>query len=101
MRNYELLCIIKPNLDMEESDKVVEALEKTIKEFGGKVANVDKMGRKKLAYEIKDFKDGFYVTLKMEFVEDKIVELKRNLTLNDNVLRFMMMSESKVKSTVK
>lgn len=101
MKNYELLCIIKPNLDMEESDKVVDELEKTIKDFGGKITNVDKMGRKKLAYEIKDFKDGFYVALRLEFVEDKITELKRNLTLNDNILRFMMMNESKVKAATK
>ena len=53
MRNYEILCIIKPNLDMDEADKAINVIEAGIKEFGGKVANVDKMGRKKLAYEIK------------------------------------------------
>ena len=97
MRNYEILCIIKPNLDMEEADKVIEALEVTIQEFTGKVECVDKMGRKKLAYEINNFKDGFYLTLKVDFPEDKIVDLKRSLTLNDNVIRFMVLENSKVK----
>lgn len=97
MRNYEILCIIKPNLDMEEADKVVEALEVTIKDFSGKVEFVDKMGRKKLAYEINNFKDGFYLTLKVDFPEDKIVDLKRNLTLNENIIRFMVLENSKVK----
>lgn len=97
MRNYEILFIIKPNLDMDEADKVIDALEATIKEFTGKVECVDKMGRKKLAYEINNFKDGFYLTLKVSFPEEKIVELKRNLTLNDNVIRFMVLETSKIK----
>lgn len=95
MRNYEVLIIIKPNLDMDEADKVIESLEGTFKDFGGKVEGVDKIGRKKLAYEINNFKDGFYLTLRANFPEDKVVELKRSLTLNDNVIRFMVLENSK------
>lgn len=98
MRNYEILCIIKPNLDMDESNKAIDAIDASIKTLGGKVANVEKMGRKKLAYEIKDFKDGFYADLKIELPEDKVTELKRVLTLNDNVIRFMLLENSKVKA---
>ncbi len=98
MRNYEILVIVKPNLDMEEADKVVTAFEAVIKDFGGKVENVDKMGRKKLAYEINNLKDGFYLTLQVEFPEDKVVALKRNLTLNDNVVRFMVIENTKSKA---
>lgn len=98
MRNYEILCIIKPNLDMEEYDKVIESLEATIKDFEGKVEGVDRMGRKKLAYEIKNFKDGFYFTLKVDFPENKVVDLKRNLTLNENIIRFMVIETSKTKA---
>jgi small subunit ribosomal protein S6 len=82
---------------MEEADKVIDALEVTIKEFSGKVENVDKMGRKKLAYEINNFKDGFYLTIKADLPEDKIVEFKRNLTLNDNIIRFMVLETAKIK----
>ena len=98
MRNYEILCIIKPNLDMDESNKALDTIETSIKNLDGKVNNVDKMGRKKLAYEIKDFKDGFYADLQVELPESNVVELKRVLTLNDNVLRFMVMENSKVKA---
>lgn len=98
MRNYEILIIVKPNLDMEESEKVIATFVDVIKEFGGKVENVDKMGRKKLAYEIKNFKDGFYLSLQTEFPEDKVTELKRKLTLTDSILRFMVMENSKAKA---
>ena len=51
MKNYELLTILKPNLDTEEVDKVVEKLNSDIAEMGGSVISSDKNGRKKLAFD--------------------------------------------------
>ena len=96
MKNYELLTIIKPNMDAEEADKVVAKLEESIKALGGSVASVEKMGRKKLAHDIQNFRDGHYVALKLELAADKVAELKRQLSLNDNILRIMFLEASKV-----
>ena len=96
MRKYELLTIIKPNMDTEEADKVVAKIEENIKTLGGSVSSVDKMGRKKLAHDIQNFRDGHYVTMKLELAPDKVADLKRQLKLNDNVLRIMFMEQSKV-----
>ena len=60
MKNYELLTVFKPGLDAEEVDKALEALGKTASELGGKVVSTDKAGRKKLAYDIQNFRDGFF-----------------------------------------
>ncbi|MFQ8626462.1 MAG: 30S ribosomal protein S6 [Candidatus Gastranaerophilaceae bacterium] len=46
MKTYELLTVFKPNLDAEEVDKAVEALGKSVADFGGKVESTDKSGRK-------------------------------------------------------
>lgn len=94
MKNYELLAIFKPNLDAEEVDKAIEKINSTIVEFGGSVASTDKAGRKKLAYEIQNFRDGFFTTTVLSLPADKIVEFKRQLRLNDNVLRTMFMEVS-------
>ena len=59
MKTYELLAVFKPNLDAEEVDKQITALNGIIKDFAGNVENTDKMGRKKLAYDIQNFRDGF------------------------------------------
>lgn len=59
MKTYELLTIFKPNLDAEEVEKAVETLNKVVVDFGGKIESTDKTGRKKLAYEIENFRDGF------------------------------------------
>ena len=96
MKTYELLTIIKPNMDAEEADKVVAKIEESIKALGGSVSATEKLGRKKLAHDIQNFRDGHYVTQRVELAPEKVAELKRQLRLNDNVLRIMFMNESKV-----
>ena len=89
MKKYDLFTIIKPNLDNEEADKVVAIVEEIIVSLGGSVIEADKMGRKKLAYEVAGFTDGFMVNQVVSVPADKIVELKRQLKLNDSVIRVM------------
>ena len=94
MKTYELMTIFKPNLDAEEVDKVIEKINSVITEFGGNVVSTDKGGRKKLAYEIQNFRDGFFATTVFSIPADKIAEFKRQLRLNDNILRTMFMEVS-------
>jgi len=95
LKNYELLTVFKPNLDAEEVDKILAKLEETIVSFEGKVLSADKMGRKKLAYDIQKFRDGFFVAQILTLPADKVVDLKRQLKLNDNVLRIMFVEVAK------
>ncbi len=94
MKNYELMTIFKPNLDAEEVDKAIEKINATIVEFGGSVVSTDKAGRKKLAYEIQNFRDGFFATTILTIPAEKIAEFKRQLRLNDSLLRTMFMEVS-------
>ncbi len=96
MKTYELLTIFKPNLDSEEVEKAVETMNKVIVDFGGKVESTDKAGRKKLAYEIENFRDGFFVTTELSLPSEKVGEFRRQLRLNDNILRTMFLESSKV-----
>ena len=89
MKNYELLTIFKPNLDAEEVDKAIAKISEDVVEFGGKVESTDKIGRKKLAFEVAGFTDGFVVNQVVTMPADKITELKRQLKLNDSVIRVM------------
>lgn len=94
MKTYELMTIFKPNLDAEEVDKLIDKIGSIIVEFGGKVESTDKVGRKKLAYEIQNFRDGYFSTSILSLPADKIAEFKRQLRLNDNILRTMFMETS-------
>ncbi len=94
MKKYELMAIFKPNLDAEEVDKLIERIGAVIAEFGGSLESTDKAGRKKLAYEIQNFRDGFFSTSILSLPADKVAEFKRQLRLNDNILRTMFMEVS-------
>lgn len=96
MKNYELLCIIKTNLDIDSVERVIKNIEDSVKNFGGNVLNTDKQGRKKLAYIIDGFRDGFYVTYAIRLPEKKVNDLKRYLKLNEDVIRNMLTVQSKV-----
>ena len=100
MKNYELLVILKPSLDQEELDKVVGKISEEVSSYKGSVASVDKMGRKKLAYDVQGYRDGYFTTFVLSVPASSIVEFKRNLKLNENVLRFMFMEVSKKAQTV-
>ena len=89
MKKYDLFTIIKPNLDNDEADKVVSRTEEIVKSLGGEVDTVDKIGRKKLAYEVGGFTDGYMVSQVISVPADKITELKRQLKLNDSIIRMM------------
>ena len=91
MKKYELLTIFKPSLDSDELDKSVDKISSDVKSAKGEVVSVDKMGRKKLAYDLQGYRDGFFTTMIVSLPADAVVEFKRNLKLNDNVLRFMFM----------
>ncbi len=95
MKNYELLTIFKPSLDSEELDKVVDKISEEVKSYKGSVSSIDKMGRKKLAYDVQGYRDGYFTNLIISLPAESIVEFKRNLKLNENVLRFMLMEEAK------
>ena len=95
MKNYELLAIFKPSLDSEELDKEVEKISKEVKSYKGSIDSIDKMGRKKLAYDVQSYRDGYFASIILSIPADKVVDFKRNLKLNENVIRFMFMENSK------
>ena len=98
MRTYELLTILKPNLDQEEIDAFSEKLTSTIEGLEGKFLEVEKTGRKRLPYEINSYTDGYIMTTLFELPENQVVELKRLINLNDNILRTMFVEASKVRT---
>ena len=63
MRSYELMVIFVPGLDEEGLDAQIELTKGLIEGIGGEVEKVDKWGRRRLAYEINDNTEGFYVVI--------------------------------------
>lgn len=90
MRTYEVPFILTPNVTDEEVDRVVGQLEQVVADKGGKVVKIDRMGRRRLAYPIRKFREGNYVLLLVEGSGREIAELERRLRVSsDIVLRYI------------
>ena len=94
---FELVCI---NEYYEDGNTIAEKITEEITSFQGSVVSIDKMGRKKLAYDVQGYRDGYFANIIVSLPAESIVEFKRNLKLNDNVLRFMFLEVSKKAQTV-
>lgn len=94
MKKYELLVVFKPNADAEEIDKLIAKVSADAEAIGGSTDSADKIGRKKLAYEIQNFRDGFFTNMVLSLPEEKVAEFKRQLRLNDSILRTMFLEQS-------
>lgn len=88
MNKYESVIIIRPNLEEGEIEGIVTGIKDLINQKG-EVTKVDKMGVKRLAYEISKCKEGYYIVIYFEAKEDVIVELERNYRINENIIKFI------------
>lgn len=82
-----MMYCFKPTLDPDSIEAAIKNVENHIVNLKGKIIKSDKLGRKKLSYEVRKFRDGFYVSTFFEVEPDKIKTLKRNMKLNENVIR--------------
>jgi len=92
MNKYESVVIVNPNLEEESIKNLVKKFSDLIN-TDGKVTSVEEMGKRKLAYEIKKQKEGFYIVLKFEAKPELIAELERNYRITDEVIKFMVIKE--------
>jgi small subunit ribosomal protein S6 len=92
MNKYESVIIINPNLEGEAVKAVTDKISDLINK-NGKVDSVEELGNKKLAYEIKKFKEGNYVVFKFEAKPDSIAELERVYRITDEIIKFIVVKE--------
>ena len=90
MRNYELVCIVRPDLDETAFKGVVERLQGWVTEAGGNVDKVDIWGRRKLAYIIHKQREGQYVLMNLSMDPKATSNLERNIRYLEPVLRHML-----------
>ena len=89
MRNYEIMFIINPNTPEEEVDKINSQIEGVITSGGGQVQKIEKMGRRKLAYEIDKHREGQYILVVTTANGDIIREVERRLRVTDTVIKYI------------
>jgi small subunit ribosomal protein S6 len=91
-RTYEIMFIVRPDVEEAELDKLIETFSGYITDGGGKVTNTpaeQKMGRRRLAYTVKKFNDGFYILLVVDAPASLISEIERRLRVSEPVIKFI------------
>ncbi len=86
-RNYDMVYVIKPDLDPDAMKSVVDRMTRRIQDQGGNIEVVDVWGKKRTAYRIRKFREGVYVHTRFALETTKLAEIKRSAALTEEVLR--------------
>ena len=92
MRNYELVCIVQPELDETAFKGAIERVQSWVTESGGSVDKVEVWGRRKLAYIIRKQREGQYVLVNLTLDPKSTSDLERNIRFLEPVMRHMLTS---------
>jgi len=90
MTHYEVMVILKPDLNQKQSKEALDRMRTHITSQGGKILHEDIWGKKEFAYTMKKFNEGFYAIFYFEMEEDKTLELRAELGLDQTVIREMI-----------
>jgi len=96
MRKYEIMFIVKPDLEEKAVKDTVKKLEKTLTDNKAVITLSKELGQKEFAYEIKGFKSGFYYLYNIDSNSDKAVkEFDRIASLDESIVRHLTLNIEK------
>ena len=90
MRNYEVMFVVRPNLEDEATNVVCENMKKVLVGKGATVNEVVNMGRRELAYEVKKFNNGSYFLFKLTGDKEAVKEFDRVANINEDIIRHII-----------
>ena len=88
-RAYEVMFIVRPDLLEEDMDKLIATLQGHATNAGATLVNTEKMGKRRLAYDVKKFSDGQYVLFVLQADGKAIHELERRMRVSEPVIKFI------------
>lgn len=89
MRKYEIMFIVRPDIADEDLDKLVATMETNVTSAGGQLTSTDRMGKRRLAYPVRKFRDGNYILLNVEGPGSVIKEIERRMRVTEQVIKFI------------
>ena len=93
MRNYEIMFVVRPNLEDEATNVVAENMKKVLESKNATVNEVVNMGRRELAYEVKKFNNGSYFLFKVTGDKEAVKEFDRVANINEDVIRHLIVKK--------
>lgn len=95
MRAYEIMYIIRPNIEDEARKALIERFDGILTSNGAEVVESKEWGKRRLAYEINDFRDGYYQLVKTNADAAAVEEFSRLAKINEDIIRHMVIKEEK------
>ena len=89
VRTYEVMFVVRPDMEEADTDKLIEGFAGNVTAGGGEVKSTEKMGRRRLAYTVGKFNDGFYVLLTIAANGSLVGEIERRLRVSEQVIKFI------------
>lgn len=93
MRKYEIMYIIRTDIEQEQVQATVEKFQGIITNGGGEITKHDLMGKRRLAYEINKFRDGHYVLVHFTAEPAVVTELDRVMKISDEIVRYLIVKD--------
>ena len=90
VRDYELMYIVRPELDDEALRTATESVDTLIRGLGGTVGKTTMWGKRRLAYEVDRLRDGHYVITLLQLDGARVTDLERALQIHDTVFRHLL-----------
>ena len=90
MNKYEIMFIVRPDMEEAEIKKTAEEMKKVLTDKGAKALEEKQMGQRELAYEINKFKTGYYYLYVVEANADAVKEFDRVARINESLLRHLI-----------
>ncbi|WP_062107907.1 30S ribosomal protein S6 [Bacillus niameyensis] len=95
MKKYEVMYIIRPNIEDEAKQAVIERFDSILTSNGAEVIESKDWGKRRLAYEIEDFRDGFYRIIQTNATPEAVQEFDRLAKISDDIIRHIIVKDEK------
>jgi small subunit ribosomal protein S6 len=93
MRKYELMYVVRPNIEEDAKKALVERFNEILTSNGAEIIEAKEWGKRRLAYEINDFREGFYQIVKVNAVTEAINEFTRLANISEDIIRHIAVRE--------
>ena len=95
MNNFEAILLINANLTVKKIESIEKLFEKNVKKLGGSIIAKENWGLRNLSYKIQSAKKAFYSFFQITFKGSKIQDLKQTLSLNEDIIRYLVIKVKK------
>lgn len=95
MAKYELVYILRPDLEEKNLEAAIDKVSRAVTSQGGEMSQVDRWGKRRLAYPLRRFQEGIFLVSQILLPPGQVREVDRSLRLGEEILRYSIIRTDK------